>query len=115
MWRPCRDAIEARQREAVEIRQGEVEIRQGIGGGRADDGHGEQGHQDRRQSARSHQLCHLRWFICLCFYNRCFSHLRSLPVSPVASFFLAGDQQTKKAVAWTIQRRLWRDCPPKFT
>jgi hypothetical protein len=35
-------------------------------------------------------------------------------VSAQSQDFLAADQQNKKAVAWTIQRRLARDCPPKF-
>jgi hypothetical protein len=107
-------AIEIRQREAIEIRQGEaIEIRQGIGGGRANDGQGGQGHQYRRDPVRSPLKCRLRLLICLRFFVRGFSHLRSLRVSPVARFFLAADQQNKKAVAWTIQRRLSRGCPPK--
>src|ERR1700716_2097228 len=36
-------------------------------------------------------------FISLRFFIRCFSHLRSLRVSPVARFFLAADQQTEKS------------------
>ena len=55
-----------------------------------------------------------RLFISLRFFIRCFGHLRSSRVRPVARFFLAADQQNKKrTVAWTIQRRLSRDCPPK--
>ena len=55
-------------------------------------------------------------FIALRFLIRCFSHLRSLRVSPVARFFIAAaDQQhkEKRAVAWTIRRRFSRDCHPK--
>src|SRR3984893_17017459 len=105
MWRLCKEAIEIRQREVIEIRQREVieirrreaiEIRQRIGGGRANDGQGGQGHHYRRHSARSPLRCRLRLFISLRFFVRCFSHLRSLRVSPVARFFLAADQQTKK-------------------
>jgi hypothetical protein len=38
-----------------------------------------------------------------------------LRVSPIARFLLAADQQHKKrAVAWTIRRRLSRDCPTQI-
>ena len=121
MWRQCNEAVEirqgeVRQREAIEIRQREIrqreaievrqreirqrEIRQRIGGGRANDGQGGQGYQYRWHSTRSPLLCRLRLFLFLCFFVRCFSHLRSLRISPVARFFLAADQENKKAVAW---------------
>jgi hypothetical protein len=105
MWRLRSDAIEIRQREAIEIRQRQaikirqreaIEIRQSIGGGRANDGQGGYGHHYRRHPARSPLLCRLRLFISLRFFIWCFSHLRSLLVSPVARFFLAADQQNKK-------------------
>jgi hypothetical protein len=48
------------------------------------------------------------------FFVRCFRHLRSLRISPVARFVPAADQENKKAVARTIQRRLSRDSPLKF-
>jgi hypothetical protein len=97
MWL-CSEAIEIRQREVIEIRQREaIEIWQGIGNGRANDGQGGQGHHYRRHPARSPLLCRLRLFISLRFFIRCFSHLRSLRVSPVARFFLAADQKSKKS------------------
>ena len=58
--------------------------------------------------------CAFGLFISGRFFIRRSSHLRSFRVSPVARFFIAADQQNKKkTVAWTIQRRLSRDCPPK--
>jgi len=104
-WRRCSEAFEIRQGEAVEVRPGEVieirqgeeiETRQGIGGGRANDGQGGQGHHYHRHPARSLLRCRLRLLISFGCFVRGFSHLRSLPVSPIARFFLAADQQNKK-------------------
>jgi hypothetical protein len=92
-----------RQREAIEIRQG-------IGGGCANDGQSGEGHRYRRHSVRSY-LCRLRlWYS----FIRCFGHLRSLHVNPVARLFLAADQQNQKEpLREAIHRRLSRDCLPK--
>jgi hypothetical protein len=88
MWRPIGRAIE---------------IRQGIGGGRTYEGQGEesQGNNDRRRSARGPVKCRR---------IQCLSHLRPLRYKASRKF---PHRTNKRAVAWTIQRRLLRDCPTK--
>jgi hypothetical protein len=111
MRRRRSEAIEIRQRD---IRQGEREIRQRdaskirekIRGGGANDGQGKQEHRQCRHPARSPLRCRRRLIILLRCFIRCFSHLHSLRVRPGARVFLAAISKTKKAAAWTIQRRL---------
>src|SRR5215472_3263813 len=125
MWRLCHDATEIRQREAVEIWQREaienrqreaIEIRQSIGCGRADHGQGGDGDQDRRRAARS-RLLH-RFRLSLRFLVRCFGHLRSSTISPVAKISpRRRSAKQERAVAWAIpattRARLPRQIPLK--
>jgi len=87
-WRRCREATEIRPGEILrEIRQREaarqietwqpeeIGIREGVGGGRADDGQGK-GHQDRRPPVRRPLLRHLRRIVVLRYFIRRFRHLR---------------------------------------
>jgi len=97
MWRPFSKAIE---------------IRQSIGGGCAYEGQGEesQGYDDRGRSARSPVKCRRLVFRVL-FFMQCLSHLRSLRCQ--VSRKISSPWTNKRAVAWTIQRRLLRSCLPK--
>ena len=129
--RRCSDAIEIRRGEAAEVRQGEpidarqsdliefrqreaTETRQGIGGGGTNDDQGGQRHRDHRHPARGHLLCRLGLLVRLRFPGRCFGHLRSLRLSPVARFVPSPVSKDKRAIAVTNQPWLARACPPEF-
>ena len=80
-----RKAVEARQRETGQGKTGQRETWQGVGGGRAEDRQGGQRHHGCSHAARGPQRYRLGLLVALHLLVRCFSHLRSLHLSPVAT------------------------------
>src|ERR1700730_1387976 len=116
MWGPCGETIEIRQREAIEIRQKReaIEIRQSIGGGRANDGQGGRTPLSpslgSKAPAVSPQAVYLLAFLYPVYQPPAF-----LTCQPSRKIFpRRRSANQKRDVAWTIQRRLSRDCPSKF-